>query len=138
MTVRQVIGNYCRLYGVQEPAINPEETRYFVAISAGESKVFYIRGRLALLGQIIGGQMKRGMVLYVQGRRVVPVTWEKWKIFWRKFFAPKVTDRNPEPNRERCPRPGIFQLMQHRDIPHKPSKRGFERTEIANRSMNML
>lgn len=138
MRVQQIIGNYCRLYGVQEPTINPAETRYFVTISGGESKVFYIRGRLVLLGQIIGGQMKRGTVLYVHGRRITPVTWEKWKIFWRKFFAPKVVDKNPEPSREHQPAPGIFQLMQQRDIPRKPLKRGFERTETANRSMNML
>ncbi len=138
MNVQQVIGNYCRVYGASEPEMDREAKRFFVTVSIGEAKVFPWRENSVLLGKIIGSEMKRGIVLLVEGSRVSPVTWEKWAEVWQRFFAPKRKDKNPSPNRERVPKAGIFQLMQQERQPRKPQKHGFERTHIANLSMNYL
>ena len=138
MNVQQVIGNYCRVYGAREPEMDRKVKRCFVVVSIGEAKVFPWWENSVLLGKIIGSEMKRGIVLLVEGRRITPVTWEKWAEVWQRFFAPKRKDKNPSPNRERPPKAGIFQLMQQARPSRRPQKHGFERTYIANLSMNYL
>ncbi len=138
MNVQQVIGNYCRVYGASEPELDREAKRFFVTVSFGEANVFRWRVNSVLLGKIIGSEMKRGVVLLVEGHGITPVTWETWAEVWRRFFAPRRKDRNPSPNRERPPKAGIFRLMQQERPSRKPQKHGFERTHIANLSMNYL
>lgn len=138
MKTQQVIENYCRLYKVDSPVLYMQEKQFFVTISPDGSNVFYLRNSSKLLGQIIGGAMRRGTVLYVRYKKVTPVTWENWKWFWAKFFAPKVRNGAPEPNYSRPYKSEIFEDAQQRNVRKKPQKHGFEATFIANESMNRL
>lgn len=138
MKTLQVIENYCRLYKVDSPDISTQEKQFFVTISPAGSNVFYLHNSPKLLGQIIGSAMKRGTVLYVRYKKVTPVTWENWKWFWNRFFAPKVRDCAPKPNYSRPYKSEIFEDAQQRNLRKKPQKHGFISTFIANESMNLL
>lgn len=138
MKPHKIIDNYCRLNGVTMPEIDYSQTRYFVTISPGGAGVLYLHKASKLLGQVVGGAMKRGTVLYVNNGRVTLLTWENWKKMWKKLFAPKVPDRSPAPNNVRPYQSETFEIMKQTRPFKKPRKRGFERTDTANRSMNLL
>lgn len=138
MTPHKIIGNYCQLYGIAMPEIDYSQTRYFVAISPARAEVMYLREPSRLLGRVVGQAMKRGTVLFVQNGWVKLLTWENWKKLWERLFVPRKRDTRPEPNTARPYRSEIFEQMQAMPRYHKPSKRGFERTFIANQSMNAM
>lgn len=138
MKTQQVIENYCSLYHVNLPEVDMQEKQYFVTISPDGSDVFYLRKSSKLLGQIIGAAMKRGTVLYVCHEKIIPVTWDNWKWFWNKFFAPQMRNHNPVPNYSRPYKSKIFEEAQQKNLHKKVRKRGFESTFIANKSMNLL
>ena len=79
MKIQDITDNYCRLYGVDAPTINVTETQYFVTISSIGSSVLPLHKPSKLLGQVIGGALKRGTVLYVNNGRDTLITWENWK-----------------------------------------------------------
>ncbi|CUN77772.1 MULTISPECIES: hypothetical protein [Bacteroides] len=140
MKAKDILDNYCRLYRVTMPEINPAETQYFITISPDGAEVLYLRKASKLLGQIIGAAMKRGTVLHVRNGAVSPLTWENWKQTWNKLFAPKVRDRKPAPmpNYSRPYKSKMFEEGQQRSAHKKPQKHGFECTFVANKSMNLL
>ncbi len=139
MKVESIIYNYCRLYGVEPPEINPAKTQYFVTISREGAGVLYLLHKPSkLLGQIVGSNMKRGTVLYVSNDIVNPVTWDNWKQMWNRFFAPKVRENLPTPNVFHPFKSKIFETMHQSEIYRKPKKDGFERTYRANKSLNLL
>lgn len=135
----KIIDNYCQLYEVTAPIIDYSETRFFVAISSEGATVLNMHGKSQLLGRVVCNAMKQGTVLYVHDGNISPLTWEKWKKTWVNLFTPKKREKAPEPNRT----PGtyhsqIFSTMQHPRPAPKPQKHGFQRTEVANASMNLL
>lgn len=138
MKAQKILDNYCRLYGVTMPEIDVTQMDYFVTISPDGASV-YPHKASKLLGRIIGEAMKRGTVLYVRNGWVTPLTWEKWNQTWAKFFAPKPRKNNaPVPNKVRPYKSEIFETMQHKRPRKKPQSHGYERTSIANLSMNAL
>ena len=91
------------------------------------------------MGQVIGGALKRGIVLYVNNGRDTLVTWDNWKIIWGKLFATKPRKNNlPEPNTLRPYKSEVFEDGQHKRRSKKPARHGFERSFNANTSMNLL
>lgn len=133
MKTQKILDNYCRLYGVTMPEIDPTQTHYFVTFSADGARVLHIHKPSELLGRIVCGAMKRGTVLYVHNGWVKPLTWETWKQTWVKLFAPKPHKNNaPEPNTSRPYKSEIFETMKQKRAHKKPQKRGFERGFIAN------
>lgn len=139
MKTHKILDNYCRLFGVTMPEIEPTQTHYFVTFSADGVGVLYMHKPSALLGRIVGGAMKRGTVLYVHNGWVKPLTWETWQKTWKKLFAPKSRKSSmPMPNRERVYRSEIFETMQPKRPAKKARKGGFECTYKANTSMNLL
>lgn len=139
MKTQKILDNYCRLFGVTMPEIEPTQTHYFVTFSADGVGVLYMHKPSALLGRIVGEAMKRGTVLYVHNGWVKPLTWETWKQTWAKLFAPKARKTAPEPNTSPAPyRSEIFALVQPKRQHKKPQKHGFERTFSANQSMHLL
>lgn len=139
MKPHKIIDNYCRLYGATMPEIDYSKTQYFVTISPGVAGVLYMREPSKLLGRVVGEAMKRGHVLYVHNGWVTLLTWENWKITWKELFTPKVQDKNPEPNRAGPSyKSAIFEIMKQPRRRKKPRRHGFERTFIANQSMNSL
>lgn len=139
MKIQDITDKYCRLYGVDTLKINVSETQYFVTISAIGSSVLPLHKPSKLLGQVIGGAMKRGVVLYVNNGRNTLITWDNWKSIWSKLFTAKPRKKSaPEPNRSRPCRSQIFEDAQQQRRRKKPAKHGFERTFRANTSMNLL
>lgn len=139
MKACDIIGNYCRFFRVPMPKIEYSETRYFVAICPEGARVLYMHQASKILGRVVCEAMKRGTVLYVNNGWVTPLTWEKWQKTWTRLFAPKERkSKIPEPNRLRPYKSEIFEVMQQERPPKKPQKHGFERTFIANKSMNQL
>jgi len=139
MKTQKILDKYCLLYGVAMPVIDRTETHYFVTFSPDGAGVLYMRKPSALLGRIVGGAMKRGTVIYVHNGWVKPLTWDNWAKTWAKIFAPEPRkSKAPEPNREREYRSEIFETMQAKRPAKKPRKQGFERTQSANASMNLL
>lgn len=136
MQTQKILDKYCRLYGVTMPIIDQTQTEYFITISADTASVLYLHKASKLLGRIVGGAMRKGIVLFVRNGWVTPLTYETWSKTWAKLFAPKERNNLPAPNRERPYRSEIFETMQTKRAPKKPSKRGFERTYNANTSMN--
>lgn len=139
MKTKKILDNYCRLYRVTMPELDPTQTHYFVTFSADGAGVLYMHKPSELLGRIVCRAMKRGTVLYVHNGWVKPLTWETWKRTWAKLFAPK--PRKPKalvPNREPAYRSEIFETMQPKRPAKKARKCGFERTYNANTSMNLL
>lgn len=138
MKAQNILDNYCRLYGVTMPEIDVTQMDYFVTISSEGASVYQHQAS-KLLGRIVGEAMKRGTVLYVRNGWVTPLTWEKWKQTWAKFFASKPRKNNaPEPNRTRPYKSEIFEIMQQKRSRKKPQSHGYERTISANLSMNLL
>lgn len=43
MKAKDILDNYCRLYRVTMPEINPAETQYFVTISPDGADVLYLQ-----------------------------------------------------------------------------------------------
>ncbi len=138
MKAQKIIDNYCSLYGTIAPKVDLGEKQYFVTISPNGSNVLSIHKPSKLLGQIVGSAMKRGTVLYVQNNWVTPITWENWKSIWNKLFTQKARKTAPVPNVLRPYKSEIFETMQQKSSPKKPPKHGFERTYVANKSMNLL
>ena len=138
MKPQTIIDNYCRLNGVAVPVADRSETRYFVAISSDGVRVLYLRNAPKLLGRVVCEAMKRGTVLLVENGWVTPLTWENWGLTWERLFAPKARNKTPRPERARSYRSEMFESMRQQRAPKKPRKRGFERTETANRAIELL
>lgn len=139
MQAQKILDNYCRLYGVTMPIIDPTQTEYFVTISHDAAGVLYLHKASKLLGRIVGGAMRKGIVLLVRNGWVTLLTYDKWRQTWTKYFATKPRKKAIEPNTTPATyRSEIFETMQTKRAPKKPSKRGFERTYNANTAMNYL
>lgn len=140
MKAQKIIDNYCRLYGITTPAIDYNQTQYFVTISPAGANVLHLQKSTRLLGQVIGAAMKRGTVLHIHNGWVAPLTWEKWKQTWGRFFAPKPRKSYaPQPDLTRPYKSEMFEEMRQEHRPyHKPQKHGFSRTFSANQIMDSL
>ena len=139
MKIQDITDNYCRLYGVDAPKINVTETQYFVTISSIGSSVLPLHKPSKLLGQVIGGALKRGTVLYVNNGRDTLITWDNWKTIWGKLFTTKPRKNSaPEPNTVHPYKSQMFEEGQNKRRSKKPARKGFECTFRANTNMNLL
>lgn len=139
------INLYCAKYGITIPeseALKVSEllvdnTRFCVCIDKNGVELLPIRERSMLIGKIIGGRIKRGIVLYFHDGAYRTITPENWEETW-KMLIPKVEkivdDRIRVPKRERT----MFDEAMPARGYKKMSKRGFSCTYYANEAMGRM
>ncbi len=140
-----VINFYCQKYGITMPESEEQNIlemlrnniRFCVFIDKSGINLLRIHERSVLIGKIVGARVKRGAVLFFHDGTYRVVTRENWNKTW-KMLIPKperiVDDRIIVPIRKRT--------MFDDALPERPqkkmAKRGFSRTNSANRSMDRL
>ncbi len=138
----EYVGYYCQLFGVTMPDCDLSQGDFFLLFSPSEVRVLDNR-RSKLLGQIVGSAMKSGVVLHLRDGVAKGLEWDTWRAFWRDNFAPVVKarkNRDPEPYtppRKKRGEENVFQIMQGRRSKKRPQSHGYERTYIANKSMDL-
>lgn len=139
MKAKDIIGNYCHLYGVTMPSIDLSKTEYFVMIDSSQVRVQTYQ-RSTLLGKVISSAMKRGIVLHVRNGWVKPLEWDSWKEFWSRYFAPKKRESKNlfEPYRERKKERSAFDDAMPSRPRKKTKKGGFEFTHTSNMNLHLM
>lgn len=110
---------------------------FFVFIDKSGLAILQMRERSELLGKIVSGHLRRGVVLFFHDCTYREVTRGNWKDTWRMIVPKKqiqYDDRIPVPKREHTSFDDALP-----DRPHKKfSRKGFLCTMIANESMQRI
>lgn len=139
MRAKDIIGNYCLLYGITMPECDLSQNHYFILIDSSEARVVSYQ-RSKLLGQVVCSAMKRGVVLHVHNGWIEPITWEGWGEFWSRYFVPqqRVNKKLTDPCRETLPKRSMFDEAKGERPRKKFRSRGFERTYLANINLDRI
>lgn len=140
-----LVNFYTSQYGITVPEntvgqmrkLQSDCAKFFVFIDEKGAEILQMRERSTLVGKIVGGRIRRGVVLYFHDGACRTVTRENWRETWA-MIVPKT----PVPEDDRIIVPVRKRTAFDDAMPTRPAKkmhkRGFSQTERSARNMYLL